>query len=103
MLIIRGVNVYPTQIEEMLAQVAGLSPHYRLVVTREGTLDELEVQCETDAQGELEGRRVDPPHVVRLIRETVGVTTKVTLHDAGSLPRSEGGKLSRVLDQRDLG
>lgn len=97
MLIIRGVNVYPTQIEEVLAQVPALSPHYRLVVTREGTLDELEVQCE------LERGSVDTAHVVRLIRETIGVTAKVTLHDAGSLPRSEGGKLSRVLDQRDLG
>lgn len=97
MLIIRGVNVYPTQIEEVLAQVPGLSPHYRLVVTRDGTLDQLEVQCE------LERGQVDTAHVVRLIRETVGVTTTVTLHDVATLPRSEGGKLSRVLDRRKLG
>jgi phenylacetate-CoA ligase len=95
MLIVRGVNVYPTQVEEVLTRVAGLTPHYRLVVTREGTLDELEVQVESATAGV-------EPRIAQLIKETIGCTATVTLHEPGALPRSEGGKLSRVDDRRSL-
>ncbi len=100
MLIVRGVNLYPTQIESVLLRVPELTPHYRLVVTREGTLDEVEVEVEvgegvpTDAR--LAGR------VAELIKSTLGCTVAVTLLPPGEGPRSEGGKLARVEDRRRL-
>jgi phenylacetate-CoA ligase len=101
MLIIRGVNVYPTQIETVLNGFPELSPHYRLVVTREGTLDDLEVQSEVAdtayvSDGALAGR------VAGLIKSTIGCTARVTLVGPGEAPRSEGGKLARVSDLREL-
>jgi phenylacetate-CoA ligase len=98
MLIVRGVNVYPTQIEAVLVRVPELTPHYRIVVTREGTLDEAEVQVEVagEASAELEQR------VAGLIRDTIGCSMRVTLLPPGEGPRSEGGKLARVEDRRTL-
>jgi phenylacetate-CoA ligase len=101
MLIIRGVNVYPSQVETVLGGFPELSPHYRLVVTREGTLDDLEVQTEV----------VDPAHlgdgslaerIAGTIKSTVGCAARVTLVAPGEAPRSEGGKLARVTDLRKL-
>jgi len=105
MLIVRGVNVYPTQVESVLLQVPELTPHYRLVVTRERTLDEVEVQVEV-AESHL-GRdsaelRPLEERVEKLIRETIGTSMRVTLLEPGQGPRSEGGKLARVDDRRAL-
>lgn len=113
MLIIRGVNVYPSQVEAALLGIPELSPHYQLVVTRERTLDELEVRVEV---GEAFARDVggqvadSHPRVAALadaclqrLRSALGITTRVTLAGPGSLPRSEGGKLRRVRDERRLG
>jgi phenylacetate-CoA ligase len=95
MLIIRGVNIYPSQVEALLPRVRGLTPNYLLVVTREAALDELEVQVEgrgDGAGGELE----------RLIKETTGCSARVTVMPEGTVPRSEGGKLQRVRDLRQV-
>jgi phenylacetate-CoA ligase len=115
MLIIRGVNVFPTQVEHVLGQVEELSPHYQLVVSREGTLDELEVRTEvTEAFFQAVGvellsdEAIAADHALRalrdrvgfLIKDTIGCTMEVTLAAPGSLPRSEGGKLARVSDTR---
>jgi phenylacetate-CoA ligase len=117
MLIIRGVNLYPTEIELVLGDIAELSPHYRLIVTREKTLDELSV--ETEVTGEvfqtvgadmldddavaadelLSSLRV---RIQRDIKESLGVTARVVLKAPGTVPRSEGGKLNRVEDRRKL-
>jgi phenylacetate-CoA ligase len=98
MLIIRGVNVYPTQVGAVLGRVPELSPHFGLVVRREGTLDEVEVLAELRheqvPQAELSER------VAALIRDTIGCTMAVTLLPPGEAPRSEGGKIQRVLDLR---
>jgi phenylacetate-CoA ligase len=106
MLIVRGVNVYPTQVEAVLTRLPELSPHYRLVVTREGTLDEVEVQAEVteEYQRATQGRPDAglAERVAKLIRETVGCSMRVTLLAPGSAPRSEGGKLPRVTDTREL-
>ena len=110
MLIVRGVNVYPTQVESILLRVPELTPHYRLVVTREGTLDEVDVEVEVTEEcfqslgGRLESPAVDPlaTRVVELIRETIGTSMRVTLLGPGHGPRSEGGKLARVDDRRRL-
>jgi phenylacetate-CoA ligase len=117
MLIIRGVNVYPTEIELVLGDIAELSPHYRLIVTRETTLDELSVESEvTDEVFRTVGAEMLDDDVVaanellsslrvriqRGIKETLGVTANVVLKAPGSVPRSEGGKLNRVEDRRKL-
>jgi phenylacetate-CoA ligase len=101
MLIIRGVNVYPTQIEAVLNEVRELSPHYRLVVTREGTLDDLEVQAEVAEGAHLSDTSL-PEQVAARIKSMIGCTARVTLVAPGEAPRSEGGKLARVSDLREL-
>jgi phenylacetate-CoA ligase len=99
MLIIRGVNVFPTQVESALLRLPELTPNYRIVVTRAGTLDEAEVEVEVSAAAdhtELKAR------AELLLRETIGCSLSVRLVEPGSVPRSEGGKLQRVLDRRML-
>ncbi len=111
MLVVRGVNVYPSQVEAALVGIPQLSPHYQIVVTRERTLDELEVRIEVDPAfaASLGGVDVAHPAVQELQRKAeqalYGVLTlhaRVTLAPPGSLPRSEGGKLRRVVDRRRL-
>jgi phenylacetate-CoA ligase len=113
MLIIRGVNVYPTQVEAALLQLRELTPNYRIVVSRDGTLDEAEVEIEvseaflleagTDSlSGELDHVRELRGRAERRLRENIGCSLPITLRAPGSIPRSEGGKLPRVLDRRTL-
>jgi phenylacetate-CoA ligase len=98
MLIIRGVNVYPTQVEAALLQLPELSPNYRIVVSRTGTLDEAEVEVEV--ADELVGDPNLRSRAERALRETIGCSIAVALQPPGTVPRSEGGKLQRVLDRR---
>jgi phenylacetate-CoA ligase len=99
MLIVRGVNLYPTQVGAVLGRVPELSPHFGLVLRRDGTLDEVEVLAEVAEPGHLEvtglGDRVET-----LIRETIGCSMTVTLVGPGEAPRSDGGKIQRVRDLR---
>jgi phenylacetate-CoA ligase len=98
MLIIRGVNVYPTQVEAALLRLPELTPNYRIVVSRTGPLDEAEVEVEVAQE------RVGDPDLRRraeyVLRETIGCSIAVALQPPGTVPRSEGGKLQRVLDRR---
>jgi phenylacetate-CoA ligase len=97
MLIIRGVNVYPSQVEAILLELPELTPDYRIVVERTGTLDEATVEIETaEPRAELQER------AERLLVHTIGCTIAVRLLPPGSVPRSEGGKLQRVDDRRRL-
>ena len=104
MLIIRGVNVYPTQVGAVLGRIPEISPHFGLVVTRSGTLDEIEVLAEVNDEVLLsvtdEGGRELSDRVSALIRETIGCTMAVTLVAPGEAPRSDGGKIQRVRDLR---
>ncbi len=111
MLIVRGVNVYPTQVEAALLRLPQLTPNYRIVVTRSGTLDEAEVEIEvsddflreagTDSLGgDLAHVRDLRDSAETLLRESIGCSISVTLQAPGTVPRSEGGKLQRVLDRR---
>ncbi|MGI9608856.1 MAG: phenylacetate--CoA ligase family protein, partial [Acidimicrobiia bacterium] len=99
MLVIRGVNVYPSQVEHTLLAVDGVSPHFQLVVNREGTLDTLTIRCETDGS--------DPDHealaktITTNMHSSLGIGVGVSVEPEGSLPRSEGGKLSRIADKRN--
>jgi len=104
MLIIRGVNVFPSQVEMVLMQVPGLSPHYQLVVDRIDNLDVLEVQVEvspeifSDEIKELEvlGRRIADE-----VQSYLGVGVRVRLKEPRSIQRSEG-KAVRVIDKRKI-
>ena len=104
MLIIRGVNVYPSQVGAVLGRVSELSPHFGLVVRRLGTLDEVEVLAEVREEmlPSLTDDRVRElsDHTSALIRETIGCTMAVTLVPPGEAPRSDGGKVQRVRDLR---
>jgi phenylacetate-CoA ligase len=92
MLIVRGVNLYPSQIEDVLLGVEGAAPHYQLVVERPQQLDEITVLCEGDG-ADLADR------VRHAIREQIGVTVSVDVRAPGEIPRSEG-KAVRVIDKR---
>ncbi len=102
MLIIRGVNVFPSQIEEVLTQIPGVEPHYQIVVSREGHLDVLEVQVEvspgifSDTVRDLEQLE---HRIAGELRTALSVSAKVTLVEPKTIARSEG-KAKRVLDLR---
>jgi len=108
MLIIRGVNVFPSEVEYQLLQIKELAPHYQLVIDRERALDTVEVQVELTeevirqwgghAQEHLDAGRVRHA-VAQRLKETLGVTCQVTLLPPKSVPRSEG-KAVRIVDRR---
>jgi phenylacetate-CoA ligase len=105
MLIIRGVNIFPSQIESILVCLPEVEPHYQLIVDRVGQMDTLEVQVEmteaifSDEVKALEtlGRRIEND-----IKDYFGVTCKVKLVEPKTLQRSEG-KAQRVIDKRKRG
>jgi phenylacetate-CoA ligase len=99
MLIIRGVNVFPSQIEAALAHDDAFAPHYILEVTRPGPLDELEVIVETRAAVSADAAMVLADRAAHLIKAHVGVTTTVRAVAPGSIERSQG-KAKRVIDKR---
>ncbi len=100
MMIVRGVNVFPTQIEEQILRVNGLSGHYQVVLTRESRLDEMEVLVEAlpDAAG-AEARSAASAALARLIKDNIGSSAKVTVTEPGAVERSQG-KARRVVDKR---
>ena len=103
MLIIRGVNVFPSQIETVLMEMEETEPHYKLVVTREGALDALEVQVEVNEKffsDEMRVMRAIEDKISANIRSTLGLSVKVKLVEPKTIERSEG-KAKRVLDLRE--
>ncbi|HKQ25912.1 MAG TPA: phenylacetate--CoA ligase PaaK [Burkholderiales bacterium] len=104
MLIIRGVNVFPSQIEELLLTKTELAPHYVLEVRREGHLDDLDVLVERRAAASLSVATITAieQDMERQIKGFIGVTTRVRVVDPGSVQRSQG-KAVRVIDKRPKG
>ena len=102
MLIIRGVNVFPSQVEEQVLQMPALAPHYQLVVSKDGHLDKLEVRCEL-REGEFTGDQVQTlaQELKHRIKTYIGVTTSVNLLPSQGIERSMTGKARRVIDQRN--
>ena len=101
MLIIRGVNVFPSQIEELILKMPLLAPQYQLVVTRDGHLDCLEVLCELRDIGlSLDSMEALGRELQHCIKTYVGVTTKVTLLPPQGIERTVTGKAKRVVDRR---
>src|SRR3954447_1857083 len=97
MIIVRGVNLYPSNVEHLLMSVSDVAPHYQLVVERSGAMDELTVQCEpasSDVDVAALGATVE-----KLLREHTGIRVTVEVLAAGAVPRSEG-KAVRVVDRR---
>ena len=99
MLIIRGVNVYPSQVEAVLVGFPGLAPHYQLVLTRDGALDAMTVEVEL-APGFDGDRSRKADEVTHHIKSMIGVTCKVVAKSPGEVPRSQG-KAVRVIDRRN--
>ena len=97
MITIRGVNLYPSNVEHLLLSVPEVAPHYQLVVERPGAMDEVTVQCEPVSA------EVDPAAlratVAKILHDHVGIRIDVEVLPAGSVPRSEG-KAVRVVDRR---
>jgi phenylacetate-CoA ligase len=103
MLIIRGVNVFPSQIESILLETEGVAPHYLLVVKREGNLDTLEVRVEVDEKlfsDEIKNLQRTEGKIAKNIKDYLGVTAMVKLVEPRSIQRSEG-KVQRILDLRN--
>lgn len=103
MFIIRGVNIYPQQIEKALLSVPGAAPHYQILIRREGALDDLEVQVEATVDVFADQMRRQQEIIRQIeskIQNDILVRARVRLVDPGSLPRFEG-KASRVQDLRN--
>jgi phenylacetate-CoA ligase len=100
MLIVRGVNVYPTQVEAILVGFAGIEPHYQLVVQRQGAMDTLTVEVEAAAGDAGDAERARTARAVRRhIKSLIGVSCDVAVMRPGEVPRSQG-KAVRVRDLR---
>jgi phenylacetate-CoA ligase len=104
MLIIRGVNVFPSQIEAILVGIEGVEPHYLLVVDRQDNLDTLEVQVEVDERlfsDEIKVLQALARRIEKEIKDMLGVTCRAKLVEPRTIQRSEG-KARRVIDNRRL-
>jgi len=100
MIILRGVNVFPTQIEEQLMKVEGLSPHFQIALSRDGRMDKMTILTEAapGAAGE-EARTANAKRLGHLIKSVIGVSAAVQVADPGGVARSQG-KAVRVVDTR---
>lgn len=100
MMILRGVNVFPTQIEEQILKCRGLAPHFQIELTRVGRMDNMTVHVECTPESADEGARAgSAKELGHHIKSVVGVSTKIQVHEPGGVMRSEG-KAKRVVDNR---
>jgi phenylacetate-CoA ligase len=99
MIILRGVNIFPTQIEEIVLRTEGLSPHFQLVLTTEGRMDRMAVQVEARPDCPPERREPAGREVGRRIKNSIGSSVEVVVVEPGTLARSSG-KLQRLVDHR---
>ncbi len=102
MLIIRGVNVFPTQIEELICKEPMFAPHYELIVSRDGHMDNLAVRVEAEPSHAGGDRKAHAKHLQHRIKSLIGITTAVEVIDPGAIERSQG-KAKRVRDLRPKG
>ena len=98
MIILRGVNVFPTQIEEQIMRIDGLSPHFQIELVKNGALDAMRVHVEPEPS-HIEHQAALATQLESLIKDVVGVTAQVITNDPGNVARSEG-KAKRVVDNR---
>jgi phenylacetate-CoA ligase len=103
MLIVRGVNLFPSQIEALLLEVEGTLPHYLIVLSRTGAMDDLEIRVEVSAEmftDEIRGLEKLRNNIKERVKSLYGLSAKITLVEPGSIERSMG-KAKRVLDLRE--
>jgi phenylacetate-CoA ligase len=100
MMILRGVNVFPTQIEEQILKCRGLAPHFQIELTRKGRLDNMTVHVECTLEAaDADARAGSAKELSHHIKSVVGISTFIEMHDPGGVARSEG-KAKRVVDNR---
>jgi phenylacetate-CoA ligase len=99
MLIVRGVNVFPSQIEEMILRCAGLSPHYEIEITRPSRLDEIRIVVEARAELDAASQAAAATLLSSKLKDHIGISAEVVVAAYGSLPRS-AGKAVHVRDRR---
>ena len=101
MIILRGVNVFPTQIEEQLMRVTALSPHFQLELTRDQRMDSLTVHTEVAQSSDAgtDSKMKSSQELAAMIKDVIGVSVKVEVGDVGAVPRSQG-KAVRLIDNR---
>jgi phenylacetate-CoA ligase len=99
MLIIRGVNVFPSQIEEMIFRCAGLAPHYEIEITRPNRLDEIRIVVEARAELADAAKAGEAALLAAKLKDVIGISAQIQIAAAGSLPRS-AGKALHVRDRR---
>jgi phenylacetate-CoA ligase len=99
MMIIRGVNVYPSQVEAVLLGLPGLSPHYQIVLTREGALDAMTIEIEISHEAGASDRERKSSEIKHHMKSMIGLTCEVAVKAPGEMPRSQG-KAVRVRDLR---
>ena len=100
MIILRGVNVFPTQIEEQILKCADLAPHFQIELTRAGRMDDMVVHVEAVPQAaDAAARAAAAKELAHHIKSVVGVSTKIVVHDPNGIQRSDG-KAKRVVDNR---
>ena len=103
MMILRGVNVFPTQIEEQILKCRGLAPHFQIELVRAGRMDNMIVHVEcTHLAADAQSRDASAKELAHHIKSIVGVSTKINIMDPDSVARSEG-KAKRVIDNRPKG
>ena len=101
MLIIRGVNVFPTQVEEQIFRIPSLAPHYQIEINRSGNLDEMTVNVELAPDAETTAKQPAAAALQKHVKDLIGVSARVNVHEEGGVARSEG-KAKRVIDKRKL-
>ena len=99
MIILRGVNLFPTQIEELLLQIEDLSPHFQCVLSRSGTLDEMTVRVESRDRVGLDVARAAGQELRHMVKSTIGVSVAVDVVPPEGIERSVG-KMRRIVDER---
>jgi phenylacetate-CoA ligase len=100
MIILRGVNLFPTQIEELILRTPALSPHFQCVLTREGRLDALTVAVERRVDVDPQAARQAGTDLAELVKNTIGVTVSVDVVEPDDIERSMG-KMRRIVDHRE--
>jgi len=101
MMIVRGVNVFPTQIEEQLLKVSALAPHYQIELTRDNRLDVMTIKTEASpAHTDAQSRTAAAAKLAELVKGVVGISAQVDVSDPGGVERSMG-KARRVIDSRE--
>jgi phenylacetate-CoA ligase len=99
MMIVRGVNVFPTQIEEKLLEISNLSAHYQIVLTRDGRMDNMEIQVEALPDASYPARQAATAELIKLVKDAIGISALVNVVDPGKIERSVG-KAKRIIDRR---